>query len=283
MKTTDSIFNEALIPARMDRARRIARKDANFLSAMAMEELADRLAVTNRDFTHCLLLSQDPAAAEVLKSRIGVRSTGMRIDILDSATLADPRAHQLQDETADLVVSPFGLHRINDLPGALVRFRRVLKPDGLFLAAIPGDGSYRELRDSLIASEASVTGGAAMRVDPFVEIRQAGSLLQRAGFSLPVTDVEKLVLRYHTPDALIDDLRAMASTSILNFSKTPLSRQVWQQAKQYYRENFADADGKIRASLNVIYLTGWTPHESQQKPLKPGSAKVNLSRALKDK
>lgn len=282
MKMTDSIFNEALIPARTERARRIARNDANFLSAMAMEELADRLAVTNRDFTRCLLLSQDPAAADILKSRIGVKSAGMSMEVLNCATLADPNASQLEAETADLVLSPFGLHRINDLPGALARLRRVLKPDGLLMAAIPGEGSYQELRDSLIASEASVTGGAAMRVDPFVEIRQAGSLLQRAGFSLPVTDVEKLVLRYRTPDALIDDLRAMASTSILNSSKNPLPRQVWQQAKRYYREKFSDADGKIRASLNVVYLTGWAPHESQQKPLKPGSAKTNLSQALKE-
>lgn len=184
-------------------------------------------------------------------------------------------------ESSDLAVSVFGLHWCNDLPGTLRQISDLLVPDGLFLAAIPGEGTLNELRQSLLAVEAQMCKGASMRIDPFAEIRQVGALLQRAGLALPVTDSEQYILRYPNVRSLIEELRAMAATCVLAGDRTNLPRGFMGRLETEYRSNFSDDDGKIRATVNLIYMTAWKPHESQQKPQKPGSAKHSLANALR--
>lgn len=196
-------------------------------------------------------------------------------------TIASLEEVPVEPESVNLIVSPLSLHLTDDTPGAFIQVRRALKPDGLFLAAIPGSGTLQELREALLAAEAELTGGASPRVIPFADVRDVGALLQRAGFALPVTDTETYTVRYDSLFALIRDLRAMGMTSPLSArSRTPVSRRFFLRAAEIYAERFSDPDGRVRATFSIIYLSGWAPHESQQKPLKPGSAKQRLSVAL---
>ncbi len=182
----------------------------------------------------------------------------------------------------DLVVSCLSLHAVNDLPGALVQVRRALKPDGLFLGCLFGGGTLGELRQALSIAESEVAGGASPRVAPFSDLRDLGGLLQRAGFALPVADVEPLTVRYGTVFRLFSDLRAMGATNALTLRhKAPLRRAILMRAAEVYAARFADADGRLRASFDLVWLSGWAPHESQQKSLKPGSARMSLEAALK--
>ena len=163
----------------------------------------------------------------------------------------------------------------------MVRIRRALKPDGLFLAAIPGAGTLGELRDVLLSAEAEVLGGASPRVIPFADVRDIGGLLQRAGFALPVIDAENYTVRYDTLFDLMRDLRAMGMTNpLIGRSRKPLNRRFFLRAAELYAQRYADPDGRIRATFSIVYVSGWAPHESQQKPLKPGSAKMRLADAL---
>jgi SAM-dependent methyltransferase len=188
----------------------------------------------------------------------------------------------LAPESVNLVLSPLSLHVVNDTPGTFVRIRRALKPDGLFMAAIPGAGTLAELRDVLLAAEAELTGGASPRVIPFADVRDIGSLLQRAGFTLPVVDAESYTVRYDSLFPLMRDLRAMGMTNPLTGrSRKPLNRAFFLRAAEIYAERYSDPDGRIRATFTIIYASGWAPHASQQQPLKPGSAKVRLADALK--
>lgn len=184
-------------------------------------------------------------------------------------------------ESLDLVVSTLALHWANDLPGVLIQIRRALKPDGLFIGAILGGSTCTELRQSLTAAEAELTSGAGLRIAPFADSYDAASLLQRAGLALPVVDVDRVTVRYSHPLRLIADLRAMGETNALVERGPPLSRAVLARACEIYQERFAGPDGKVPATFDIITLTGWAPHESQQKPLKPGSAKARLADALK--
>ncbi|MCY0148659.1 methyltransferase domain-containing protein [Hoeflea sp. G2-23] len=193
-----------------------------------------------------------------------------------------PDLAPLEPQSVDLVISPLALHLTNDTPGVLVQLRRALKPDGLLLAATPGAGTLAELREALLTAESELTGGANARVHPFADIRDYGGLLQRAGFALPVTDIEDIVVRYDDMFALLRDLRGMGMTSILSDrSRLPGRRAMFLRAAEIYAERFSDPDGRVRASFPVVHLSGWAPHESQQKPLKPGSAKARLADALK--
>ena len=187
----------------------------------------------------------------------------------------------LEPESVDLLVSLLALQDANDIPGALIQIRRALRPDGLFLGAFSGAGTLVELRESLLAAETEILGGASPRVIPFTDVRDAGGLLQRAGFALPVTDVETVTVRYDTMFGLIRDLRAMGATNALMArSRRPGTRRLFQRAAEIYAERFSDADGRIRATFSFIWMSGWAPHGSQQKPLKPGSAEVSLTKAL---
>ncbi len=184
--------------------------------------------------------------------------------------------------TQDLILSGFALHRINDLPGHLARLRRALKPDGLLLAALPGGETLHELRSSLLTAESELRGTAGLRVFPMVDVRSGGQLLQRAELALPVADSERISARYDHLFALVRDLRAMGATATaLHRPQQPgLTRAIIARAAELYAARFADGDGRIRATFEVIWLSGWAPHESQQVPLRPGSAQTPLAQAL---
>ena len=170
---------------------------------------------------------------------------------------------------------------MNDLPGALIQIRRVLKPDGLFLGCLLGGATLTELRRSFAAAEAEIEGGVSPRVAPFADMRDLGGLLQRAGFALPVADVETVTVRHADAFGLMRDLRAMGLTNPLaERRRRPLRRATLRRAVELYAERFADPDGRVRATFDVVWLSGWAPHESQQRPLRPGSAKTRLADAL---
>ncbi len=195
----------------------------------------------------------------------------------EDGLVAPPDRVPLAPESADLVVSLLSLHEVDDLPGQLVQIRRALRPDGLFLGALAGGGTLAELRDSLLAAETEVSGGAAPRVMPFADVREAGALLQRAGFALPVADVDTITVRYDSMFGLLRDLRAMGATSALaERSRRPARREPVRRAAELYAARHADADGRVRATFSIVWLSGWAPHESQQKPLRPGSATASL-------
>ena len=198
------------------------------------------------------------------------------------AVVADEEALPFRDASLDLVVSALALQFVNDLPGTLIQIRRALKPDGLFLAAMIGGDSLAELREAFAAAEAEVEGGVSPRVAPFADLRDLGALLQRAGFALPVTDVDRLTVRYASPLALMHDLRRMgAGNALTERRRTPLRRATLRRMLEIYAERFADPDGRIRATFEIVWLSGWAPHESQQQPLEPGSAKTRLADALR--
>ena len=179
------------------------------------------------------------------------------------------------------MVSALALHFVNDLPGTLIQIRRALKPDGLFLAAMLGGDTLTELRQAFAAAESEIEGGVSPRVAPFTDVREMGALLQRAGFALPVTDVDRLTVRYSSAFTLMAELRRMGATNALaERRRTPLRRATLDRMAEIYARRFADRDGKIRATFEIIWLSGWAPHESQQKPLRPGSAQTRLADAL---
>ncbi len=195
--------------------------------------------------------------------------------------VADEEALPFADAALDLVVSALALQSVNDLPGSLVQIRRALTPDGLFLAAMLGGDSLTELRQSFAAAEAEVEGGMSPRVAPVVDAREAGALLQRAGFALPVSDVDRIMVRYASPFDLMADLRRMGATNALaERRRAPLRRTTLRRMVEIYGERFADADGRVRATFDIVWLSGWSPHASQQQPLRPGSARARLADAL---
>lgn len=282
------VFDRALLARR--RARALARRapGADFLLAHAVEDLADRLAIVTRAFPVAVDLGGHTGRLhEVLRRMPGVEQA-LRVDILTqdrkvpgAHLVADDALIPFADASLDLVVSALSLHFVNDLPGALIQIRRALKPDGLFLAALLGGDTLHELKDVLMRAELETTGGAAPRVAPFADTRALGALLQRAGFALPVADVDRVTVRYDNLLALLADLRAMGAANMLSErSRTPLARATLMRAAELYASDHADADGRIRATFDIVSLSGWAPHESQQKPLAPGSAKMRLSDAL---
>jgi len=195
--------------------------------------------------------------------------------------VADEEALPFADGTFDLVVSALALQLVNDLPGTLVQIRRALKPDGLFLAALLGGETLDELRQSFAAAESEVEGGVSPRVAPFADLRGLGALLQRAGFALPVADADRLVVRYDSAFALMHDLRRMGATNaLIDRRRTPLRRATLMRMAEIYAQRFADADGRLRATFEIVWLSGWAPHPGQQQPLKPGTAKARLADAL---
>jgi SAM-dependent methyltransferase len=184
-------------------------------------------------------------------------------------------------ESFDLAVSALSLQSLNDLPGALLQIRRALKPDGLFLGCLLGGRTLQELRTALAVAETEMSGGISPRIAPFADVRDMGGLLQRAGFALPVADSEPLTVRYASMFALMADLRAMGATNALEMRlRKPPRRELFLRAASVYAERFADPDGRLRATFEMIFVSGWAPHESQQKPLQPGSAKMRLADAL---
>jgi SAM-dependent methyltransferase len=277
------IFDRALIRARRRRAASIG--PATFLLDRVADDLADRLAVVLRRFDLALDLGSPGDAVRTALARLGsignIVSAGMVLEAIAPCVVADEEALPFRDGAFDLVVSALSLQFVNDLPGTLVQIRRTLKPDGLFLAALIGGDTLTELRQSFAAAESEIEGGVSPRVAPFADLRDLGALLQRAGFALPVTDVDRVTVRYDTAFALMHDLRRMGATNaLLDRRRSPLKRATLMRMAEIYAERFADADGRVRATFEIVWLSGWVPHPSQQQPLKPGSAKSRLADAL---
>src|ERR1700761_5245578 len=268
------LFDRALLRVRQNRA---LRKDPSpFLFDRVAEDMEERLHAVVRDFSD---VAEIWTPGEVLRkpSRDRFKSIAqIKPEQSGQEILALP------PESLDLVVSALAFQFVNDLPGVLAQIRRALRPDGLLLAAMIGGDTLSELRQSFASAEAECEGGVSPRVAPFADLRDVGALLQRAGFALPVTDVDRVVVRCDSAFALMQDLRRMGATNILvERRRTPTRRATLLRMAQIYAERFADADGRIRTTFDVIWLSGWAPHESQQKPLKPGSAKAGLAEAVR--
>jgi SAM-dependent methyltransferase len=272
--TTPVLFDRALLRARQDRALR--QGPVTFLLDRVIEDMEERLRTVTRDFADAAdLWTPGDGLQNAFRARFKCFS---HIEPGE----APPEIVPLPPESVDLVLSALALQFVNDLPGVLAQIRRALRADGLLLAAMVGGDTLTELRQSFAAAEAECEGGVSPRVSPSADLRDLGSLLQRAGLALPVTDVDRIVVRYENAFALMQDLRRMAATSILIERRhTPTRRTTMLRMAQIYAERFADADGRIRATFDVIWLSGWAPHESQQKPLQPGSAKASLAEAVR--
>jgi SAM-dependent methyltransferase len=257
----------------------------------AAEDLGERLAMVERRFSRAAaLFCITPDAADAItasgKAEHILRVEGDRrlLSSNHEGHVAQGETLPLDPESIDLAVSLLTLHEVNDLPGLLFQIRRALRPDGLFLGVFAGAGTLAELRQSLLEAEAEISGGATPRVSPFTDVRDAGALLQRAGFALPVADVDPITVRYATMFDLMRDLRAMgAANALIERSRRPATRKLFMRAAEIYQERFSDPDARIRATFNLVWLSGWAPHESQQKPLKPGSAQVSLKTVLSEK
>jgi SAM-dependent methyltransferase len=279
------VFDRSLVRRRLRRA--VAAGYADFLLRRAVDDLEDRLAAVLRGFPVALDLGTPTAAAAERLAAGGRCERVLRLAPAAggaagvSVIVGDEEALPFADESFDLAVSLLALQGVNDLPGALVQIRRALKPDGLFLGCVLGGATLTELRQAFAAAEADLEGGASPRVAPFADVRDLGALLQRAGFALPVTDVETVTVRYADPLGLMRDLRAMGLTNALaERRQAPLRRATLLRAAALHAERFADADGRVRATFEIVWLSGWAPHDSQPKPLRPGSAKTRLADAL---
>ena len=286
--TVPDLFDARLLRNRRERAAR-AGAMPDFLLRRATEEIIDRLTAIARQFSPVLTVG---AAPGVLGDALGGFGEGPHIEMAPSAALlsgsglrvcGEEELLPFKDGSLGLIVSGLTLQSANDLPGTLVQFRRALKPDGLFLGAVLGGQTLAELREALIEAETELEGGASPRVAPMADIRDYGALLQRAGFALPVADADLVTVTYASPLNLLRDLRAMGATNVLTARrKTFLRRATLLRAMEIYQERFAApaGGGRVRASFEIIHLAGWGPHESQQKPLKPGSAAARLADAL---
>lgn len=273
----------ALFDARLARLRkrRAVRgfADAAFLHARAAEDFAERLEAIPRRFERALALSGGRLMKRAIDARPDVSS---RIGELIEADLAsfDPEHLPFAEQSFDLVLAPLALHWTNDLPGALIQIRRTLRPDGLMLASLFGGETLNELRLALLEAESELTGGAAMRVAPFAALQDLAGLMQRAGFALPAADRDLVTVRYREPMRIFSDLRGMGETAAFTKRAPPLTRAVLMRTMEIYRARFGEGEG-ARATFEILTATGWAPHESQQQPLKPGSAKARLADALK--
>jgi len=277
------------VPALFDQpalARNLARACAKgqlppFWETIAVAELVDRLQLIKRQFNHVGLVSLAPAGLEAaIRPALPAGAEVSCLPVFDAngLTLESPR---LEPESLDCLLVTAGLEWVNDLPGTLSLLRRALKPDGLLLAAMLGGETFTELRQAWLAAEAAVSAGASPRVAPFVDVRDAGGLLQRAGLALPVADTDRLAVRYRNALSLMRELKSLGLANALADRRRGLTPPgLLAAACAAYHDAHADADGRVRATVQMLYLTGWSPHESQQKPLRPGSATTSLADAL---
>jgi SAM-dependent methyltransferase len=292
MGQPSEVFNRRTVRRHRDRAARtLAAHD--FLFKDGAERLADRLADIKRSFPVALDLGCHAGeVARVLAGRGGVErlvqcdlsprmAAAARKATAMPAVAGDEEALPFADGVFDLIVSNLSLHWVNDLPGALVQVRRALKPDGLLLATLFGGDTLKELRRALAEAEIAEENGLSPRVSPFCDVRDAGGLLMRAGFALPVADADTVVVSYAGPEKLMADLRGMGESNAVALGRKGFTRRrTLEAAARRYRELFAGADGRVKASFQIVTLTGWAPDPSQQKPLKPGSAAARLADAL---
>jgi SAM-dependent methyltransferase len=276
-------FDRAAVRRQRERAA-----GANFLLREAVVRLVDRLDDVRRTFSDVLALGdRNGELARALDTRPGIRRV-VRADFSRLFAHDAAPAVALDEEwlpfvpgSFDLVLSALDLHWVNDLPGALVQINHALRPDGLFLAVLPGGETLTELRQALLEAESEIAGGAGLRVSPFVDVREAAGLLQRAGFALPVADVETLNVSYASAIDLMRDLRALGEGNALMERRRGFTRRaVLLRAAAIYGERFGDVDGRVRATFQLVTMTGWAPHADQPKPLPPGSAERRLAEAL---
>jgi SAM-dependent methyltransferase len=282
------------------RQRNIAKRRANqmdgdydFLFVRVAEELAQRALGISRKFQHAWVhgpkSARDIICRELSENCEIIEQSdepGRRTNSQGDATIQikDPSHWQFKPESLDLIIIAWDLHAVEDLPGSLAQIKLALKPDGLLLAGFPGGDTLTELRQSFMQAETEIRGGISPRIHPFATLQDMAGLMQRAGFALPVVDQDKLEVRYANPLRLADDLRGMGETNaLISRSRNPLRRDVLFHMIETYQNKFVGADGKVPACFEILYLTGWAPHESQQKPLRPGSAKMSLAEALNTK
>lgn len=255
-------------PTALTRNRARARPDALFLQDAARDEVEDRLELVNKAFQSPAIVAAFPAQWQ-----------GLRID---ARVLAEADVLPLEVGAHDLVIHSLGLHWANDPVGQLIQCRRALKPDGMLLAVALGGQTLHELRSVLGEAEVAITGGLSPRIAPMGEVRDLGALLQRAGLALPVADTVNLNVRYQSMWHLMRDLRAMGEGNALHSRlRRPTRRAVLTRAAELYANNFTHPDGGIKATFDLIVLTGWAPDGSQPKPLRPGSAQARLADALR--
>lgn len=284
MPSSPLIFDRGQI--RLQQARAAAGiADHNFLIDWNMRQIIERLADIKRTYPRALLAgaSVSPDLRDALKTAghideliVADESAALKPDIVFDAEFWPEDIANM-----DLIVAPFLLHRVNDVPGVLIQMRRALKPDGLMMAAFPGGETLIELRQSFMAAEIAQRNGAQMRVHPFIDRQQAASLLQRGGYSLPVVDSERLTVTYDNVFRLMQDLRGMGETNSLTQRQRHLTgKNLMLEMARLYQSHFTEDDGRIRATFEMIFMTGWAPHESQQQPLRPGSAQTRLADAL---
>jgi SAM-dependent methyltransferase len=285
------LFDRDLHRRRLARAAR-GYASANFLKQRAADDIVQRLEAVRRDFPVAVDLgARDGGFANALaKSDAGAKvGVLFQTDLAEAMLAGRPGQMLVADEerlpfapeSLDLVVSALALHWTNDFVGALIQIRESLKPDGLFLGAIFGGATLIELRASLMSAELELLGGSGPRVSPFADTFDAAGLLQRAGFALPVADIDRVTVRYDNIFDLMGDLRAMGETSTLvEGAERPLTRSVLGRAAEIYADKFADPDGRLVATFEILTMTGWAPHASQQQPLRPGSARMRLADAL---
>ncbi|WP_369061161.1 methyltransferase domain-containing protein [Caulobacter sp. 73W] len=290
MSTPPKLFDRDLLRRRLDRAA-AGYAQADFLKARAAQDAAWRLEPIMRRFPLAVDLGArggafrravaQSDAADKIDLLIETEITASMLGPVGARLVADEERLPFADSSLDLIVSTLALHWTNDLVGSLIQARRALKPDGLFIGSFLGGATLTELRQALLEAESELSGGAAMRVSPFADHSDAAGLLSRAGFALPVADVDRVTVRYAHPIELLRDLRRMGETSVLSDRpRKPMTRALLGRALQIYVERFAEPDGRVPATFEILTITGWVPHESQQKPLARGSAQVGLEEAL---
>lgn len=276
-----TVFDRRLLRARRDRAAP-KMEEYDFLYAAVAEQLAERLSLIKKEFPLAVSFAGTPETH--MKERPGTQRI-IRVDTsaaLAPDVVADEEFLPFGAGRLDAVVSNLNLQWVNDLPGALLQIRNALRPDGLFLAALLGGESLKELRHCLLEAELEVTGGASPRISPLIDPFDMGALMQRAGFALPVVDSDKIVVRYASPLKLMQDLRGMgASNATYNRLMKPTRRGVIMRAAELYYQKFVDDEGRVPATFHVVYAIGWAPAAGQQRPLRPGSASNRIADALK--
>ncbi|MDV6331793.1 methyltransferase domain-containing protein [Asticcacaulis sp. 201] len=292
MSAPPALFDRQLLARRLDRAAD-GFAQAQFLRDRSVEDLIDTLSAINRQFDLALDMgARDGSFGRALtgtpvEGKIGLLIEGElspRLSARQGGTarlVMDEEALPFGDDTLNLVVNALGLHSVNDLPGVLVQVRRALKPDGLFIGSLFGGETLKELRGCLMDAEIEVRGGYGPRIAPYAESPDLIELLKRTGFNMPVVDSDRVVVTYEHPLRLMADLRAMGESNILHQRpRKGLNRAILEKASTLYFERFADAEGRIPATFELITLSGWKAHDSQQKPLRPGSARMRLADAL---
>ncbi|WP_300540546.1 methyltransferase domain-containing protein [Maricaulis sp.] len=288
-ETLPRLFDRSLLARRRNRAA-AKLADYNFLVRRAFDDICDRVESITRDFQRTAILGGGPGLTDEFASRPAGGKTGWAVQsdlaagvaaTLDTPALAlDEEALPFAGESLDLVLAPWGLHWTNDLPGVLVQINHALKPDGFFAGALLGGATLTELRQCLMTAESELTGGVSARISPYAGTFDMAALMQRAGFAMPVADIDRVTVRYDNIFALMNDLRGMGETSVLAERPKPATRALFFRAGEIYREKFSDPDGRIRATFEIVHAAGWAPHPDQPKPKRPGSATHRLADAL---